>query len=85
MDIRFENNPEEPFIQSLKYHIEHNYIFTYLDHPFSDRYKYDWQNEIARSKVHESLINEIEDSGIKMVNESELLNFLEVSEYTNRT
>ena len=73
-----KNNPEEPFIQSLKYHIEHNCIFTYLDHPFSDRYKYDWQNEIARSKVHESLINEIEDSGIKMVNESELLNFLEV-------
>lgn len=38
-----------------------NGIFGYLDHPFSERYQYDWENENERIEAHMKLISAIKE------------------------
>lgn len=55
-----------------------NKLFGYLDHPFSSRYNYGWDNEDARLKYHKELIHYIKSKSKKpkFVSEEEAFNLL---------
>lgn len=52
-------------------------IFGYLDHPFSDRYQYDWVDENQRLKAHMKLILKIKKyKGVLFWNQEKCFNFV---------
>lgn len=53
-------------------------LFGFLDHPFSARYQYGWENETVRAKVHCDLIAYIRSRATRPVflSEIEAMNFL---------
>lgn len=53
-------------------------FFGYLDHPFSERYQYGWNNEDERINAHYQLINYIRkmSDGILFLNENQALDFI---------
>ncbi|MEP2944619.1 MAG: polysaccharide deacetylase family protein [Lentilitoribacter sp.] len=55
-------------------------LFGYLDHPFSQRYQYGWQDEQIRANAHKSLINYIKNKSPNtlFVNEEVVLNFIQL-------
>ena len=70
-------NSMDAYCQSFDQHLAARSIFGYLDHPFSDRYQYGWQDEPARLAAHRQLIDHINShSDIWWASLSELLGFL---------
>lgn len=52
-------------------------FFGFLDHPFSNRYSYGWENENARIKAHEDFIYYMRSKGnVLFLNENDALDFL---------
>lgn len=51
--------------------------FGFLDHPFSNRYKYGWKSEKYRLKIHEKFLKYIQKKGrILFLSQEDFLNFL---------
>lgn len=46
----------DPYVQSFENHLAAGAVFGYLDHPFSDRYQYGWNNEPERLSAHHQLL-----------------------------
>ncbi len=70
-------NSIDTYSQSFDQHLAARSIFGYLDHPFSDRYQYGWQDEPVRLAAHSQLIDHINShSDIWWASLSELLGFL---------
>jgi hypothetical protein len=64
----------QAFEQSLAGHT----FFGYLDHPFSERYQYGWQDERQRIDVHQQFIAYIREHGnILFCNEDDAMDFLQ--------
>lgn len=52
-------------------------FFGYLDHPFSERYAYGWQNEAQRSAMHEQFVAYIRQTGnVLFCNQEQAMDFL---------
>lgn len=52
-------------------------IFGYLDHPFSTRYQYDWQNEQERLQAHQKLVAAIRQyEGVWFWNQERCFDFV---------
>ncbi len=52
-------------------------FFAYLDHPFSQRYQYGWEDETQRIQMHRELIHFIREQGnIMFVNEDDCMDFM---------
>ncbi|MEB0136043.1 polysaccharide deacetylase family protein [Actimicrobium sp. CCC2.4] len=57
---------------------ETNTLFGYLDHPFSDRYQYGWQDEDSRIDAHRRFVEHIRTRASQplFMNENDALDFL---------
>jgi len=73
-----EGDPLAVFKQAFDYAYATNTLFGYLDHPFSERYAYGWQDEAARIDAHEQLIAYIRSKARKplFLHEEAALDFL---------
>ena len=52
-------------------------IFGYLDHPFSKRYSYGWQNEKSRINFHNKIINYLKKNNFVFLSIIEIFRFIE--------
>ncbi|MBG58962.1 MAG: polysaccharide deacetylase [Peredibacter sp.] len=75
-------NSIEVYKQSFENHYNTNTFFGFLDHPFSN-YKYGWNDEEERIKVHKEFLEHIQTfSGIWFANLIDAMNFLLVKSNT---
>jgi hypothetical protein len=65
------------YCESFDQHLAAGSIFAFLDHPFSARYRYGWDDEATRAAAHSRLIDHIQQHpGIWWANLNDLLDFL---------
>lgn len=71
-------DPLAVYKQAFENSFQSKTLFGYLDHPFSERYQYGWNNEVERIKAHGQLIDYIRrwSEGILFLNENDALDFL---------
>jgi len=70
--------PLQIYEQSFDYAYESQTLYGFLDHPFSDRYQYGWQDEASRIKTHQDFIRYIKTKAKKPIFlcEDDALDFL---------
>ena len=73
-----ESDPLAVFKAAFDAALNSSTFFGYLDHPFSSRYSYGWQNEEQRARAHLELIKHIRDKGQRVcwANASDAMDFL---------
>ena len=75
--IGSEGNLTEVFQHSLALHARAGSWYGYLDHPFSDRYDYDWGSEGFRLSVHREFLEHVTNlEGFIFASEDDALMFL---------
>lgn len=75
--ISTNSNLAETYISSFDLSLKSNRFHGYLDHPFSERYQYDWISEQQRLSVHDALIKHMKShNNILYLNENDALDFL---------
>lgn len=52
-------NRMDPYRQSFEHHVAARSMFGYLDHPFSPRYQYGWNDEAERLAAHRQLLDRL--------------------------
>lgn len=52
-------NRIDTYVQSFEMHLAAGALFGYLDHPFSSRYQYGWNDESERTGVHRQLLERL--------------------------
>jgi hypothetical protein len=81
------DQPLKIYQQSFDYAYESQTLYGFLDHPFSDRYKYGWQDEASRIKMHQDFIGYIKSKTEKPIflSEEDALDFLRLKSTFNIT
>jgi hypothetical protein len=70
-------DPLRIYRQAFEQSLAGRSFFGYLDHPFSERYQYGWQDEGQRIAVHEEFVAFIREHGnILFCNENDAMGFL---------
>jgi hypothetical protein len=79
------DQPLKIYQQSFDYAYESQTLFGFLDHPFSDRYQYGWENETSRIKTHQDFIQYIKTKAKKPIflSEEDALDFLKLKSKIN--
>ena len=79
------NQPLKIYQQSFDYAYESQTLYGFLDHPFSDRYQYGWQDEASRIKTHQDFIRYIKTKAKKPIflSEEDALDFLKLKSNIN--
>lgn len=77
--------PLQIYEQSFDYAYESQTLYGFLDHPFSDRYQYGWQNEASRIKTHQNFIRyiKIKAKNPIFLSEEDALDFLRLKSKIN--
>ena len=70
-------DPLKIFKQAFDYAMAGRALFGYLDHPFSERYQYGWNNEEDRIQMHQKFVDYMKNSdNILFLNEDDALDFI---------
>ena len=79
------HQPLKIYQQSFDYAYESQTLYSFLDHPFSDRYQYGWQDEASRIKAHQDFIRYIKTKAKKPIFlcEEDALDFLKLKSKIN--
>jgi len=79
------NRPLKIYEQSFDYAYESQTLYGFLDHPFSDRYQYGWQDEASRIKTHQDFIKyiKIKAENPIFLSEEDALDFLRLKSNIN--
>ena len=79
------DQPLKIYHQSFDYAYESQTLYGFLDHPFSDRYQYGWENENSRIKTHQDFIQYIKTKAKKPIflSEEDALDFLKLKSNIN--
>lgn len=77
--------PLQIYEQSFDYAYESQTLYGFLDHPFSDRYQYGWQDEASRIKTHQDFIHYIKTKAENPIflSEEDALDFLRLKSNIN--
>lgn len=72
-----DEDPLKIFKESFELAKASRTFFGYLDHPFSERYQYGWENEVQRVKMHQQFAEYMRQQGnVLFVHENEAMDFL---------
>jgi hypothetical protein len=76
---RRQGKKVEAHVQAFEAQYFSSGLFGYLDHPFSERYQYDWPSEKERLKAHQKLIGALRAKpGVWFWSQGQCFDFLQI-------
>ena len=76
-DIAESKNSLKDYYETIKLFKHSKMIFGYLDHPFSKRYKYGWENEKKRISYHKKIVEHLKQKEFTFYNISKIAEFIQ--------